>query len=209
MPSNLHLNFGASFGNKISSNEVNVNYVGVLQPKSRDVLFETNFGSNKNLSLNLMHRKRVIQKSNTNNSFNTDILEIQNRFKFIKPTISLTNTLQVRHDRSLPLYTSKESIEKLIVDKYQLSTSSELMQAKRFNKSYFTTSIRINPNLDLTNQTWNVSFGLDVNYIYKLNDIIRFKSQFRVVSSQGNSPNFFMIGGMSNDLLGRLANQTF
>ena len=209
MPSNLHLNLGASFGNKISSNEVSVNYIGVLQPKSRDVLFETNFGSNKNLSLNLMHRKRVVQKSNTDNLFNTEILELQHRFKFIKPTINLTNRFQVRHDKSFPLYTSKESIERLIEDKYQLSISSKLMQSKGFNKSHFTNSILINPNLDLTNQAWNISVGLNVNYIYKLNDIIRLKSRFRVVTSQGNSPNFLMIGGMSNDLLGRLKNQTF
>jgi hypothetical protein len=209
MPSNLHLNLGSSFSNKISSNEISLNYIGVLQPQSRDVLIGANFGSNKNLLVNLMHRKRLVQRSNINSSFTSEIIQVQHKFNIHRPTIDILNGLQIRHDRNTPNYTSKESIERSIQDKFQLSVFTKLIQVKNFNRSHFKNSILIEPNLDLSSQTWNVSLKLNSNYIYKLNTRIRVKSQFRAITSQGNSPNFIMIGGKSNDLLGKLNEQTF
>ena len=137
MPSNLHLTLGASIKNKTSDNEISASYTGMIQPKSRDLILNTSVGSNQNVLINLVHRKRVIEDLNMNNSFTTDIVEVVCQSNIISPSVSLYNGIQIRHDRNSPYYTIRESLDQPIEDRFSLSTFSELTQTKTYHKNYF------------------------------------------------------------------------
>ena len=209
MPSNLHLTLGASIKNKTSDNEISASYTGMIQPKSRDLILSTSVGSNQNVSINLMHRKRVIEDLNMNNSFTTDVVEVVSQSNIFSPFVSLYNGIQLRHDRNSPYYIMRESLDQPIEDRFSLSSFSELTQTKTYHKNYFENSLLVEPNFNLLRQTWNISIRLNVGYEREFSPRLNLKTHFKAITSQGNSPNFYMIGGKSNDLQSKIMNQSF
>lgn len=209
MPSNLHLTLGASIKNKMSDNEISASYTGMIQPKSRDLILNTSVGSNQNVSINIMHRKRVIEDLNMNSSFTTDVVEVVSQSNVFSPSVSLYNGIQLRHDRNSPYYIMRESLDQPIEDRFSLSSFSELTQTKTYHKNYFENSLLVEPNFNLLRQSWNIAIRLKVDYEREFSPRLNLKTHLKAITSQGNSPNFYMIGGKSNDLQSKIMNQSF
>ncbi len=209
MPSNLHLTLGASIKNKMSDNEISASYTGIIKPKSRDLILNTSVGSNQNVSINIMHRKRVIEDLNMNSSFTTDVVEVVSQSNVFSPSVSLYNGIQLRHDRNSPYYIMRESLDQPIEDRFSLSSFSELTQTKTYHKNYFENSLLVEPNFNLLRQSWNIAIRLKVDYEREFSPRLNLKTHLKAITSQGNSPNFYMIGGKSNDLQSKIMNQSF
>lgn len=209
MPSNLHLSLGASAENKKTDNEISANYVGLIQPNSMDLILKTAVGMKKKVAVNLMHRQRVIEGPNSNNAYTTDLLEVIFQSKTFSSSVELNSGVQFRYDKNSPYYINEESMTKPIENKFQLTSFSELAHSKQYRKNHFKNSLSIEPNIDLAEQSWNISLILNLNYERKINSILSLKTHFKAATSQGNSPNYYMIGGKSNDLLSKITSQSF
>ena len=205
----MYLSLGASAKNKMTDNEISANYVGLIQPNSMDLILKTAIGSKKKVAVNLMHRQRVIEGPNSNNAYTTDLLEVIFQSKTFSSSVELNSGVQFRYDKNSPYYINEESITKPIENKFQLTAFSELAHSKQYRKNHFKNSLSVKPNIDLAEQSWNISLILNLNYERKINSILSLKTHFKAATSQGNSPNYYMIGGKSNDLLGKITSQSF
>ncbi|PCJ64183.1 MAG: hypothetical protein COA58_14475 [Bacteroidetes bacterium] len=208
LPTYLNIRIGGSFENQYQNKSIGMTYTGILQPGARDIAAFYRFERANDNQIDFLHRKRLLFSDDKRDKYRSTILSYTHKTP-LTSYITIVNMVQGRNESVIPLLLSVETEEEQARSKWLVSLGSTASFIRKFKKNKFRASIQISPMMNLDNQHWNISASVKFNYQHRINRYINVTQNLYAATSQGPNPVYYMMGGLSNDLLSPVYNREF
>jgi hypothetical protein len=207
-PNRLNISIGGSLSDTYEKNYLKIGFLGLLQAGARDIEFQYSKLGKSILDFRFLNRRRIVFDQDLRDGFRATLLSIGTQSK-VGTKILFKNKLEFRNDRFDPFLFNVESLSEIPLQKWITRFQSSLSYHSHSAQRSLDVTFNLEPMVNIDNREYSVSSSLDVGFKHILHSKIRYIGTFKAGTSQGTSPNFYMIGGYSTDLLTEFTNRSF
>lgn len=207
-PNRLNISIGGSLSDTYEKNYLKIGFLGLLQAGARDIEFQYFKLGKSILDFRFLNRRRIVFDQDLRDGFRTTLLSIGTQSK-VDTKILFKNRLEFRNDRFDPFLFNVESLSEIPLQKWITRFQSSLSYHSHSAQRSLDVNFNLEPMVNIDNREYSVSSSLDVGFKHILHSKISYIGTFKAGTSQGTSPNFYMIGGYSTDLLTEFTNRSF
>ena len=202
-PKFLNLKFSNIFSNQDASKSIRLGYQGLLNNGRHSLAIGYKGKKEQTFQVDVLHRQFKISDSR----IFTNFLEVKRELKVLKP-LSLSYKLGIRSDRQSFFAVDNETINLPNINMWLGYGTVALRYEQTFKKQWFQSKLALTPMYRI-GEGQNLTTKFSFNYIFDPSNVVSIRCNIKLGNSLGSSPTYFVLGGVSNDILDKPVNRAF